>query len=264
MKHVLLFTNVRRSQNNRVGQCFVEQMPGANNAPWQWPRWRLCGSRSVSCSHMGGVRSGQSAEKAGQCEGRRLRDYPIEGRRLPNRAEPIRVYLTKSSTHGRRATRGGRVYYFLESRDVNIQNIARCTTRACMRSKQLTIRQLSPIPHVCATIHTIHQYIIWSWDEARQHLLPRLRRPWGTSGLPQTNGRTCGGGLVGPLKKDWFWACTVLSGRGFRMKTTWRDWQSHQPMLSDIGASSTGKLKVFFWGMYCTYHFVIFQKWPHP
>ena len=188
----------------------------------------------------------------------------LEGRRLPNRAEPIRVYLTKSSTHGRRATRGGRVYYFLESRDVNIQNIARCTTRACMRSKQLTIRQLSPIPHVCATIHPIHQYIIWSWDEARQHLLPRLRRPWGTSGLPQTNGRTCGGGLVGPLKKDWFWACTVLSGRGFRMKTTWRDWQSHQPMLSDIGASSTGKLKVFFWGMYCTYHFVIFQKWPHP
>ena len=52
-------------------------MSGANNAPWQWPRWRLCGSRSVSCCHMGGVRSGQSAEKAGQCEGRRLRDYPI-------------------------------------------------------------------------------------------------------------------------------------------------------------------------------------------
>ena len=47
-------------------------MPGANNAAW----WRLCGSRSVSCSHMGRVRSGQSAEKAGQCEGRRLRDYP--------------------------------------------------------------------------------------------------------------------------------------------------------------------------------------------
>ena len=77
MKHVLLFTNVRRSYNNLVGQCFVEQMPGANNAPWQWPRWRLCGSRSVSCSHMGRVRSGQSAEKAGQCEGRRLRDCPI-------------------------------------------------------------------------------------------------------------------------------------------------------------------------------------------
>ena len=77
MKHVLLFTNARRSQNNVVEQCFVEQMPGANDAPWQWPRWRLCGSRSVSCSHMGGVGSGQSAEKAGQCEGRRLRDYPI-------------------------------------------------------------------------------------------------------------------------------------------------------------------------------------------
>ena len=38
---------------------------------------QVSGSRSVSCSHMGGVRSGQSAEKAGQCEGRRLRDCPI-------------------------------------------------------------------------------------------------------------------------------------------------------------------------------------------
>ena len=43
----------------------------------RYGRWRLCGSRSVSCSRMGGVMSGQSAEKAGQCEGRRLRDYPI-------------------------------------------------------------------------------------------------------------------------------------------------------------------------------------------
>ena len=43
---------------------------------------------------MGGVRSGQSAEKAGQCEGRRLRDYPIPVPSPERDRPPVYIYIT--------------------------------------------------------------------------------------------------------------------------------------------------------------------------
>ena len=131
--------------------------------------------------------------------------WSLERRRLPNCAEPIRVHLTKSSTHDRRATRGGCVYYFLESSDVNIQNIARRATRACMRSKQLPIPQLWPILHMCHDtpipdiIQSIHHLIIGRSKTAFAAAVEEVVRGEWTA---TKNGRTCVGRLVGPLKKD--------------------------------------------------------------